>query len=275
MLSGLRMAFAKEQSVDPERNLVIRFVRRFIPVSTAPHGQRFLVREAGRLCFTPLMVILLVLESTDIVFAVDSVPAVFGVTKEPLIVYTSNVFAILGLRAMYFLLSGALDLFHYLKYGLSFVLVFVGVKMAVLDDLAGGRLPIGISLAVIATTVLSAVALSLLFPRTPRAPRMTLPAWTGRVTLGAVFIVLRCASVAIAAGVRPRSWILPVSMRSKPSGSTFPASAMQLAAWRCYGRNGADHMADPARSYTETIKRYPCLQSHQNAPVSHGSVLPE
>ena len=155
--------------MDPESNLVIRFVRRFVPVTSELRGHRFIVREGGAIWFTPLMVILLVLESTDIVFAVDSVPAVFGVTKEPLIVYTSNVFAVLGLRAMYFLLSGALDRFHLLKYGLSVVLVFVGLKMAVFDDLAGGRLPIGVSLAVIATAVIGAIALSLLFPRTPRA----------------------------------------------------------------------------------------------------------
>jgi len=165
IFSGLRMAFAGETKVEPDRNPVIRLVRRFMPITSELHGHRFIVREAGALCLTPLMVVLLFLESTDIVFAVDSVPAVFGVTKEPLIVYTSNVFAILGLRAMYFVLAGAVDKFYLLKYGLSLVLVFVGLKMAWLDDLAGGRLPIGLSLAVIAVAVVASIALSLIFPR--------------------------------------------------------------------------------------------------------------
>ena len=203
VLSGLRMAFASEKAVEPERNLVIRLVRRFIPITGDVHGNRFVVRESGALCFTPLMVILLVLESTDILFAVDSVPAVFAVTKEPLIVYTSNVFAILGLRAMYFVLSGALDRFYLLKYGLSVVLIFVGLKMALLDDLAGGRLPIGFSLAVIATTVVASILLSLLFPQTPRDPERDWPARIGRAALGWAFVALCCASVAVAAGVRP------------------------------------------------------------------------
>jgi hypothetical protein len=149
------------------------------------------------------MVILLILESTDLVFAVDSVPAVFGVTKEPLIVYTSNVFAVLGLRAMYFLLAGALDRFHLLKYGLSVVLVFVGLKMALLDDLAGGRLPIGFSLAVIATTVIGAIALSLLFPKTPAVPESDGPARVWRIAVGLAFAALCCVSLTMAAGVRP------------------------------------------------------------------------
>lgn len=166
VLSGLRMAFTSETRVDPERNLVIRVVRRFVRITGEMKGHRFVVWEAGAICFTPLMVILLVLESTDIVFAVDSVPAVFAVSKEPLIVYTSNVFAVLGLRAMYFVLAGALGRFHFLKYGLSMILVFVGLKMTVFDDLAGGRMPIGFSLAVIASTVVGAIVLSLLLPRT-------------------------------------------------------------------------------------------------------------
>jgi tellurite resistance protein TerC len=203
VLSGLRMAFASEQRVEPERNLVIRIARRFVPVSSELRGHRFIVREGGSICFTPLMIILLVLESTDIVFAVDSVPAVFGVTKEPLIVYTSNVFAVLGLRAMYFLLSGALDRFHLLKYGLSVVLVFVGLKMAVFDNLAGGRLPIGFSLAVIATTVIGAIALSLLFPRISSGALNHRAARVGRIVIGSVSTALCCANLVMAAGVRP------------------------------------------------------------------------
>jgi len=169
IFSGLRMAFAGETKVEPDRNLVIRFVRRFVPITSEFHGHRFVVRQSGTICLTPLMVVLLFLESTDVVFAVDSVPAVFAVTKEPLIVYTSNVFAILGLRAMYFVLAGAVDKFYLLKYGLSLVLVFVGLKMALLDDLAGGRLSIGLSLVVIASAVAASIALSLIFPRSQKS----------------------------------------------------------------------------------------------------------
>jgi tellurite resistance protein TerC len=202
VVSGLRMAFAGEKKVEPDRNPVIRLVRRFIPTTNELDGNRFVVRRGGVLHITPLMVILLVLESTDVVFAVDSVPAVFAVTKEPLIVYTSNIFAVLGLRAMYFVLAGALDRFHLLKYGLAVILVFVGLKMSVLDELAGGRLPGVVSLGVIVATVVASMALSLLFPRSGgwdprRLVRM------GRVAVGSVFAILSCASLAMAAGGRP------------------------------------------------------------------------
>ena len=203
VLSGVRLAFAGERIVQPERNVVLRVVRRFVPVTAEPRGSRFLVRDAGAIFFTPLMIILLVVETTDILFAIDSVPAVFGVTREPLIAYTSNIFAILGLRAMYFVLAGALDRFHLLKYGLSAVLVFVGLKMSVLDDLAGGRLPIGICLAVVGGTVAASVALSFLFPRAPRVPR---PGWGSRsapVAVGLAFAALGCAALAMALRVVP------------------------------------------------------------------------
>jgi tellurite resistance protein TerC len=165
IFTGVRMALEKESSVDPGGNPLIRLVRRWFPVTTELHGNRFVIRRDHQTFVTPLLIVLLVLETTDILFAVDSVPAVFGVTKEPLVVYTSNVFAILGLRSMYFLLAGAMDRFYILKYGLSFVLVFVGVKMALLDGLWGGRFPIGISLAVIALAIGTSITASLLFPK--------------------------------------------------------------------------------------------------------------
>ena len=203
VLSGLRMGFAGERTVEPERNLLIRLARRLVPVTREMRGSRFAVRQGRAIAFTPLMVVLLVVESTDILFALDSVPAVFAVTREPLIVYTSNVFAILGLRAMYFVLSGALDRFYLLKYGLSVVLVFVGLKMAVLDDLAGGRLSIGFSLAVIAFTVAVSIVLSLLLPRQTERPPGSQSAGVVRVIAGSVFVLLCCTSLAIAAGLRP------------------------------------------------------------------------
>jgi tellurite resistance protein TerC len=107
----------------------MRLARKVFPVAKGEHGEHFFVREAGKLAVTPLFLVLLVVESTDVMFAVDSVPAIFGITREPFIVFTSNIFAILGLRALYFLLAGVMDMFRYLKYGLSAVLVFVGIKM--------------------------------------------------------------------------------------------------------------------------------------------------
>jgi tellurite resistance protein TerC len=202
ILSGLRMGLAKEKNVEPERNPLIRLVRRFFPM-TAMRANRFIVREGGVVRFTPLMLIVIVLETTDILFAVDSVPAVFGVTKEPLIVYTSNILAILGLRAMYFVLAGAIGRFHFLKYGLSFVLIFVGLKMALLDDLAGGRLPIGFSLAVILITAVASIALSLFFPRGVGEPESSRRLRIGHVAVGAVFVFLCCTCVALAVGLRP------------------------------------------------------------------------
>ena len=165
IFTGIRMGLEKEKTIRPERNPVIRLAHRLFPVTREMHGHHFTVRVEKRMHVTPLLIVLLLLETTYILFAVDSVPAVFGVTKEPLIVYTSNVFAILGLRALYFLLAGAMDTFHILKYGLAFVLVFVGLKMAWLDDLAGGRFPIGISLGVIAAAIGLSIVLSLAFPK--------------------------------------------------------------------------------------------------------------
>ena len=146
LMSGVKMMFAPTHSVDPGRNPMLRLMRRFLPVTPELHGQAFFVRVAGRLHATPLLVALLVLELSDIVFAVDSVPAIFAITREPLLVFTSNVCAILGLRAMYFLLADAVQRFHLLHYGLALVLVFVGLKMVWLDAAAGGKLPIEWSL---------------------------------------------------------------------------------------------------------------------------------
>jgi tellurite resistance protein TerC len=165
IVTGLRMMFAPEEEIHPEKNVLIRLFRRFMPVTGTLHGQRFFVRSGRAAHATPLFVTLLFLEATDIVFAVDSVPAIFALTREPLIVFTSNICAILGLRSLYFLLSNALDKFHMLKYGLSIVLIFVGLKMAWLNDLLGGKFPIGISLAIISGMIGGTVALSLLFPK--------------------------------------------------------------------------------------------------------------
>lgn len=167
IVTGVKMLFAPEKPLEPEKNPLLRLFTRFVPVSPRLHGQRFFARLDGRLHATPLMVALLFVELSDIVFAVDSVPAIFALTREPLIVFTSNVCAILGLRAMFFMLAGAVDKFHMLKYGLALVLVFVGLKMVWLNDAFGGKFPITWSLAIIVGIILASVLASLWFPRHP------------------------------------------------------------------------------------------------------------
>jgi len=165
LFTGLKMLRAPEQKVEPEKNPVVRLVRRVMPVTESLHGQRFFVRLDGRWHATPLLLALLVLEMSDIIFAVDSVPAIFAISSEPLIVFTSNVFAILGLRAMYFLLAGAVERFHLLKYGLALILIFVGLKMVWLNEWFGGKFPIEWSLGIIAALLAGAVLVSILRPR--------------------------------------------------------------------------------------------------------------
>jgi tellurite resistance protein TerC len=165
IFTGVKMIFAEEKGVEPEKNLLIRLFRRFVPVTAELHGQRFFVRAGGVVHATPLFVALLFLEATDVIFAVDSVPAIFALTSEPLVVFTSNIFAILGLRALYFMLAGAIDKFHLLKYGLAVVLIFVGLKMVWLNDLFGGKFPISLSLGIITGVIALSVVLSLLFPK--------------------------------------------------------------------------------------------------------------
>jgi tellurite resistance protein TerC len=165
IVTGAKMALTSESTIAPEGNLLMRLIRRVLPVTRELHDQRFVVREHGRLRATPLLVALLCLEGTDIVFAIDSVPAIYALTREPFIVFTSNVFAILGLRSLYFLLGGAAERFHLLRYGLAVVLVFVGLKMVWLDAWYGGKFPIVASLGIIAGVLAASVVLSLLFPR--------------------------------------------------------------------------------------------------------------
>ncbi len=164
VFTGVKMALTSEAAVEPGRNILIRALRRAVPVTPEFQGQRFLVKRDGRLWATPLAVALLCLEATDIIFAIDSVPAIFALTREPFVVFTSNVFAILGLRSMYFMLGGAIERFHLLRYGLAAVLVFVGVKMVWLDDWFGGKFPIGVSLAIVGSLLAVSVVLSLLYP---------------------------------------------------------------------------------------------------------------
>lgn len=165
ILTGIKMMFSHQEEIEPDKNLLIRLFKKFMPVTHTISGKDFFVRQNGKLAATPLFIALLFLEATDIIFAVDSVPAIFALTKEPLIVFTSNIFAILGLRSMYFMLSGAIDKFHLLKYGLSVVLIFVGLKMIWLNDLFGGKFPILLSLGIIFGVIVASIIFSLLFPK--------------------------------------------------------------------------------------------------------------
>ena len=169
ILTGGKILFAPEKPVEPGKNPVMRLLRRFLPVTPELHGQKFLTRINGTWHATPLLLCLVFVELTDIVFAVDSVPAIFALTREPLVVFSSNVFAILGLRALFFLLAGVMHKFRYLKYGLGLVLVFVGLKMTWLNDAFGGKFPITWSLGIIGGLLGLAIAASLLRP----APRVS------------------------------------------------------------------------------------------------------
>ena len=162
ILTGIKMLFAPEKQIHPEANPLIRLFKRFVPVTPGLQGERFFVRIGGALHATPLFIALLFLEMSDVVFAVDSVPAIFALTDEPLIVFTSNIFAILGLRSLYFLLAGAVERFKLLKYGLAAVLIFVGLKMVWLNDLYGGKFPIGLSLGIIGGMLALSIAASMI-----------------------------------------------------------------------------------------------------------------
>lgn len=161
VLTGFKILFAPEKPVDPEKNPVIKLFKKFFKVTPQIEGQKFFIKKEGILYATPLFIALLFIEISDIIFAIDSVPAIFAITKEPLIVFTSNVFAILGLRAMYFMLAGVVDKFKYLKYGLGLVLIFVGLKMTWLNSLYDGKFPITLSLLIIVGIITGSIILSL------------------------------------------------------------------------------------------------------------------
>lgn len=164
IFTGIKIFFTAEKPINPEKNFLIRLLRRTLPITPQIEGQKFFVRKQKKIYATPLFVTLCFIEVSDIIFAVDSVPAIFAITKEPLIVFTSNVFAILGLRAMYFLLAGVVHKFHYLKYGLGIVLIFVGLKMTWLNEMLGGKFPITWSLGIIIIAIGTSIVISLLVP---------------------------------------------------------------------------------------------------------------
>jgi tellurite resistance protein TerC len=161
IVSGVKMALEKEKEIHPERNLVLKLFRRLFPVSESYEGAKLFLRRGGRLWATPLFVVLLVVETTDVIFAVDSIPAILAITRDSFIIYTSNVFAILGLRALYFALAGVMELFHHLHYGLSAVLVFVGTKM--LLEAVHVEIPIGVALGVVGGVLALSILASLIW----------------------------------------------------------------------------------------------------------------
>ncbi len=165
VFTGIRLLIQKGAEIHPERNPALRLFRRFVPMVKEYRGARFTVVEGGKRLATPLLLVLVVVEATDVIFAVDSIPAIFAITNDPFIVYTSNIFAILGLRALYFLLAGIMTKFHYLKIGLALVLVFVGGKMLISEIY---ELPITISLMVVASLIGGSMAVS--FWRPPTKP---------------------------------------------------------------------------------------------------------
>lgn len=160
--TGIQLMLGGDKEQDPSRNVVLKFSRRFLPLTESYENGSFLTRRGGKLLFTPLFVVLLVVETTDILFAVDSIPAILAITRDSFIVYTSNVFAILGLRSLYFALAGMMKLFHYLNYGLSIVLMFIGVKMLLPDRYT---VPTWVALLVIAGMLALSVLASMMFPK--------------------------------------------------------------------------------------------------------------
>ncbi|NUN68979.1 MAG: TerC family protein [Bacteroidetes bacterium] len=161
IFTGVNMALQKDKKLEPEKNPVIRLFKKWFPVTNDYHGDHFFAKIDGRKVATPMFIVLLVIETTDVIFAVDSIPAILAITNNSFIVYTSNVFAILGLRALYFALAGIMGLFHYLHYGLSVILVFVGLKMMAVDFY---KIPVEYSLMVVLSILVVSVVLSKLFP---------------------------------------------------------------------------------------------------------------
>ncbi len=162
IFTGIKMVFQKEEQINPEKNPLVRLFKRFFPFTNEDQGGQFFVKKNGKRFATPLFVVLLIVEFTDLIFAVDSIPAILAITNDTFIIFTSNVFAILGLRALYFALAGITQYFHYLKYGLAAILVFVGVKMTIVDWY---KIPISTSLFVISGILVISVIVSVLFPK--------------------------------------------------------------------------------------------------------------
>lgn len=170
LITGIRMLFKHDEEFEGEENPIVKLVRRFVPMTKELHGKHFTVRIDGKLLATPLLLVLILVEFTDLIFAVDSIPAIFGITRDPFLVFTSNIFAVLGLRSMYFLLAAVIERFYLLKYGLALILSFIGVKM--LGE-KWFHVDILISLAAVIGTLAVSIGASLLWPDQERGPEIT------------------------------------------------------------------------------------------------------
>ena len=195
VFTGIKMFLQGDEKIEPGKNPLVRLFERCVPISKKYHGQSFFVRHEGRRQATLLMVVLIVIETTDVIFAVDSIPAIFAITQDPFIVYTSNVFAILGLRALYFMLAGVMQMFIYLKVGLSFVLGFVGAKMLLVDLY---KIPIGASLSIIGGVLLLSILASWWVQRKPTPAHGPRPAlvWPAVALAGIILILVKWHSIA-------------------------------------------------------------------------------
>lgn len=165
IFTGIKMLAQKDEKIEPEKNPLVRLFKRFFPVTDTMHGDRFFVKINAKIVATPLFIVLLIIEFTDLIFAVDSIPAILAISTDTFIIFTSNVFAILGLRALYFALAGIAKLFYYLKYGLSAILVFVGVKMVIAGFF---KIPVMYSLLVIVSILTFSILASVIFPKTEK-----------------------------------------------------------------------------------------------------------
>ena len=163
IFTGFKMLFQEDKPIEPEKNPLIKLVRKILPVSNELHGDKFIIKQGAKTIATPLLLVLVLIEFTDLIFAVDSIPAILAISKDPFIVYTSNVFAIMGLRSLYFALSGITQYFVYLKYGLAAILIFVGTKMSIVDFY---KVPVLLSLLIIVTILAISVIASLMVKST-------------------------------------------------------------------------------------------------------------
>jgi tellurite resistance protein TerC len=184
LVTGVRMMFKQDEEFEGEQNRIVKFVRRRVPMTTDYHGSKFFVKLDGRDVATPLLLVLILVEFTDLIFAVDSIPAIFGITRDPFIVFTSNIFAILGLRSMYFLLAAVVEQFYLLKYGLAIILTFIGVKM--LGE-AFFHVPILLSLGIVLGTLALSIVASMIWPRPELGPEVLRPEGKTGSIFGTVF----------------------------------------------------------------------------------------
>jgi tellurite resistance protein TerC len=178
VITGIRMAMKQDEEFNGEQNPVVRFVRRFMPVTAEYHGKHFFTVQDGKRYATPLLLVLVLVEATDLIFAIDSIPAIFGITRDPFLVFTSNIFAVMGLRSLFFLLAHVVTKFHLLKYGLAVILTFVGVKMMIEHWV---HIPILLSLAVVLSVLALSIVASLVWPKAYQPSEGTTGSLFGRL----------------------------------------------------------------------------------------------